>query len=290
MRLLLPLLCCSLAFPQTPAADLLEQKTLSRIRAAGEALDGVLGVAAIDLTTGRTFSWHADTVFATASAIKIPIMIEVFRQARAGSLKLDQPVPLTSKDLVDGSARLQKLLAGGPTSATVRELVEAMIEVSDNSATNKLIALAGMDRVNRTLNELGFANTRLRRRMMEWETARTNENVSTPLEMARLAESIYRGKAVDEAASAEMLKIMKRVQADFRHAAPAVIEVAAKPGEIPGARCETGIFLLPNRPFALAVMSAFIPDERNPVPEIAALVYAHFDKLAHSNPWGHRLE
>jgi beta-lactamase class A len=290
MRLSLLFLCCSLAFSQTPAANLLEQKTVSCIRAAGDALDGVLGFAAIDLTTGRTMSWHADTVFATASAIKVPIMIEVFRQARAGSLKLDQPVPLTSKDLVDGSTRLQKLLAKGPASATVRELVEAMIEVSDNSATNKLISMVGMDRVNRTLDALGFPNTRLRRRMMEWQTARTNENISTPLEMVRLAELIYRGKAVDQASSAEMLKIMKRVQADFRGAVPARIEVAAKPGEIPGARCETGIILIPNRPFALAVMSAFIPDDKNPVPEIAKIIYAHFDTLARSNAWGHRLE
>jgi beta-lactamase class A len=290
MRLSLSLLLCALAFGQMPAADLLEQKTIARIRAVDEALDGVLGVAAIDLTTGRTLTWHADALFATASSIKIPIMIEVFRQAGAGTLRLDQTVPLTSKDLVDGSARLEKLLAKGPASATVRELVEAMIEVSDNSATNKLIALAGMDQVNRTLGEIGFPNTRLRRRMMEWATARTNENVSTPLEMARLAELIYRGKAVDEAASAEMLKIMKRVQAGFRRAIPAGIEVAAKPGEIPGARCETGIVLLPNRPFALAVMSAFVPDNKDPVPEIAALVYSHFEKLARSNQWGHRLE
>lgn len=290
MRVFLSLAWCALAFGQTPATDLLELKTTERIRAVDEALDGVVGVAAIDLTTGRTLSWHADAVFATASAIKVPIMIEVFRQARAGRLRLDQTVPLTSRDLVDGSTRLQKLLAKGPAPATVRELVEAMIEVSDNSATNKLIALVGMDRVNLTLGELGFPNTRLRRRMMEWATARTDENVSTPLEMARLAELIYRGKAVEEAASAEMLKIMKRVQASFRRAVPARIEVAAKPGEIPGARCETGIVLLPNRPYALAVMSAFIQDNKDPVPEIAALIYAHFEKLARSNQWGHRLE
>jgi beta-lactamase class A len=290
MRILLSLVLCALAFGQTPSADLLERKTMARIRAMDEALDGVLGVAAIDLTTGRTLSWNADAVFATASSIKVPIMIEVFRQARAGTLRLDQAVPLTSKDLVDSSPRLKKLLAKGPTSATVHELVEAMIEVSDNSATNKLITLVGMDQVNRTLGELGFPNTRLRRRMMEWETARTNENVSTPLEMARLAELIYRGKAVDEAASAEMLKIMKRVQADFRRAVPSRIEVAAKPGEIPGVRCETGIVLLPGRPFALAVMSAFIPDGADPVPQAAGVIYAYFEKLARSNQWGHRLE
>ncbi len=290
MRLFLPLLCSALALAQAPAADLLEQKAMARIRALDEALDGALGVAAIDLTNGHTLSFHGDAVFPTASAIKVPIMIEVFRQARAGILRLDRPVPLTAEDLVDGSARFEKWLAKKPASATVRELVEAMIEVSDNSATNKLIAMAGMDRVNRTLDELGFPNTRLRRRMMQWATAHTNENLSTPLEMARLAELIYRGKAVDETASSEMMAIMKRVRAAFRGAAPEQIEVAAKPGEIPGARCETGVFMLPKRPFALAVMSAFLRDDKDPVPQVASIVFAYFEKLSRSNQWGHRLE
>jgi beta-lactamase class A len=289
MRFFLSLLCCA-AFAQTPATDLLERKTTARIRALDDALDGAFGIAAIDLTSGRTLSFNGDAVFAAASAIKLPIMVEVFRQARTGTLRLDQPVPLAPQDLVDGSARLQKLLANGPASATVRELVEAMIEVSDNSATNKLIDMAGMDRINRTLDELGFPNTRLRRRMMEWAAARVNENVSTPIEMARLVELIYRGKAVDEAASAEMLRIMKRVKAAFRKTVPERIEVAAKPGDIPGARCETGIVLLPNRPFALAVMSGFIRDGKDPVPEAASLVYEYFETLARSNQWGHRLE
>lgn len=285
------LLACGLASAQTGVTALLEEKTLARIRGVDEALDGALGVAAIDLTTGSTLSYHADAVFPTASAIKIPIMMEVFRQARAGRLSLEQGVPLAANDLVEGSPRLPLMLRKGPATASLRELIEAMIEVSDNSATNKLIELAGMDGVNRLLDQLGFPKTRLRRKMMDWAAAgRDQENVSTPMDMARLVELIYRGKAVDETASVEMLKIMKRVEADMRRAVPARVEVAAKPGEMPGTRCETGVILLPKRPFALAVMSTFIGDGKDPVAEVTSLVYSYFEKLAQSNSYGHRLD
>lgn len=291
MRLLLPLLVAGALCAQTSVTELLEQKTLARIRAADEAAGGVLGAAAIDLSTGRALLYHADAVFPTASTIKVPVMMEVFRQARAARLSLDQMLPLAPADLVDGSARLQVMLRHGPAAASVRELLAAMIEVSDNSAANKLIALVGMARVNALLDELGFPHTRLRRKMMDAAAAaRDEENVSTPLELARLAELIYRGKAVDEAASAEMLKMMKGVEADFRRAVPAAIEVAAKPGDLPGARCEMGIVFLAKRPFAMAVMSAYIHDDRSPVSGIAALLYEHFDQLARANSYGRRLE
>jgi beta-lactamase class A len=288
MRLALPfLLLAALAGAQTDVRELLEKQALDRVETIERSLDGVMGFAAIDLTTGRVLSHNADRVFATASAIKVPVMIEVFRQARAGSFRLDQEIRLTRADLVDGSARLAVMLRRGDTTATVRELVEAMIEVSDNSAANKLIGMVGLERVNRTLDELGCPNTRLRRKMMDWVDTEHRENISTPLEIARIMEAIYRGKAGHEADCAEMLKIMKRVEAGLRNAAPARIEVAAKPGEIPGARCETGIVFVPGRPFALAVMTAFLADEQNPIPAVGSTFYTLFAKLAGANRYGH---
>jgi beta-lactamase class A len=281
------LLLAALAPAQTDVRELLEKKALDRIENIERSLDGVLGYAAIDLTTGRVLSHNATAVFPTASAIKVPVMIEVFRQARAGTFRLDQEIRLTRADLVDGSERLAVMLRQGDTSATVRELVEAMIEVSDNSAANKLIGMAGMERVNHTLDELGCPQTRLRRKMMDWADTEHRENISTPLEMARIMEAIYQGKAGHEADCAEMLKILKRVEAGLRKAAPARIEVAAKLGEIPGARCETGIIFVPGRPFALAVMTAFLADEQDPIPAVGSAFYTLFAKLAAANRYGH---
>jgi beta-lactamase class A len=282
------LLCLAgMAQNRPAAAELFQAKLVSQLRSIEERSSGVLGYAVIDLDTGRTLTRNADTVFPQASSIKIPIMMQVFEQAKEGRLKLSDPVTLTAKDTVEGSGHLRLLLRSRPLTITVEELVAAMIETSDNTATNRLIAIVGMERVNAMLDRLGFRQTRLRRIMLDAEAAaRNNENVSTPMEMAKLAELLYRGKAVDADASRRMLEIMKLVSADFRAAIPPGVAVASKPGEVTGVRCETGVVYVKGRPFVLSVASAFLDEPENPVREVARLVYEHFAKLARSNKFG----
>jgi beta-lactamase class A len=252
------LLWCAPLAAQPTAIDLLESKTLAEIRRFDEAFDGALGVAAIDLETGRPFAYHGDTQFTQASVIKIPIMLAMYR--------------------------------AGLATAETRQWIGPMIEVSDNAATNRCIDLLGMDRVNRMLADLGFAKTRLQRKMLDGAAARSNrENISTPNEMARLVETIYRGKAADRRACDEMLALMKKVRGGIAQGLPLDIETAVKTGEVPGARGETGIVFLPGRPFVLSVMSSFIDDRRTPVPEVTRVVYRFFEKLAGSNRYGNRL-
>jgi beta-lactamase class A len=278
--------------PIIPSAiELLEQKTLSRIRAIDASLNGVLAFHAIDLTTGRTLFLNSGTVFPQASSIKIAIMIQMYKSARAGNFNLNDPLVLDPKETVGGSGHLQIVLRSGPVTLTVRDLINAMIETSDNTATNRCIAMVGIDSVNRTLEELGFRATRLQRKMLDTAAAtKDQENISTPAEMAHLVDLIYHGKAVDPEASKEMLEILKRVNADMRKVISGSIEVAAKPGELTGVHCETGIVFLPNRPFALSVASTFLDDGKNPVGEVTRIVYEHFEKLAKSNKYGNKLQ
>jgi beta-lactamase class A len=278
------------ASAQPTLSELLENKTLAELRHFEEGFDGALGVAAIDLTTGRMVGLHSDTIFPQASVIKIAILARMYQAARAGQFALDDRVTVQPDEAVGGSGRLQERLKSGPATLTVRELIAAMIEWSDNTATNKCIALAGMDGVNRMMDELGLRHTRLRRKMMDSAAvARGEENVSTPEEMARLAETIYRGKLVDNSASREMVEILKKVEGGIREGLPLDIETASKTGELPGARGETGIVFLEGRPFVLSVMSAFIDDRRTPVPEVTRIVFRYFEKLAGANAWGNRL-
>ena len=267
--------------------ELLEAKLLAKLTAIAERTSGVMGYSILDLTTGRVTSRNADTVFPQASSIKIPIMMTVFAEARAGKLRLSDTVELTSKDNVAGSGHLRLMLRTRPLTVSVADLVTAMIETSDNTATNRLIALVGMDRVNALLDRLGFRQSRLRRIKLDAAAAeRNDENVSTPAEMARIAELIYRGKAVDADASRQMIETLKLVNADFRAAVPASVAVAAKPGELTGVRAETGIVYVPGRPFVLSVCSAFLTEADNPVPAAAKAVYEHFAKLSRSNQYG----
>jgi len=218
-------------------------------------------------------------------------MIEAFRAVRAGKLSLDTSVTLDGKDAVGGSGHLRILLRSRPVTLTVRELIGAMSETSDNTATNRLIAMVGMPAVNELLTQMGLKSTRLQRRMLESNAAAENrENISTPMEMALLAESLYRGKAVDAEASREMIEILKRVRASFRTSIPENVPVAAKPGELNGVRAETGIIFLTNRPFVLSVMSSYLDQGVNPISAVARMFYDYFEKLANSNRYGHKLQ
>jgi beta-lactamase class A len=264
---------------------------MSRVEALDKESNGVLGVAAIDLQTGAIVQYNGQVVFPQASSIKIPILAEVFRQSEAGTINLRSTVQLAPGDAVGGSGDLQAALKRGHVTLTVRDLMEKMIVDSDNTATNRLIAMVSLEAVNQFLSDAGLKNTKLQRRMMDRQAAVENrENVSTPLEMARLAQLIYEGKCVSASASKEMIEILKRVKADFRAAIPLSTAVASKPGDLDGVHAETGIVFLSNRPFVLSVMSTYLDENSNPVPAIVRLIYKHFGKLANSNRYGHKLQ
>ncbi len=283
LSLVLPLLA------QEPAA-LLEKKTLARIEAIDNGLDGVLGVAAIDLKTGRTFSYHGDLVTTQASLIKVPILAAAFQAVHAGTLQLDRKFALTEKDKAGGSGTLDAKLGKEPLELTFRELLTLMIRDSDNTATNKVISLVTKERVNALMVQLKLPNTRLRRIMMDSDAAkREDENTSTPLEMARLVEMIYNGKLVSPEACQAMIAMLKLVKADFRAALPPAVVPASKTGSVPGVHTEAGIVYLEGRPYVLSIMSSLLAGESNPIRDVVEAVNAHFARLAQSNRYGHRV-
>lgn len=276
----------AVARAESSVQHLLEAKMHNRIKAVDDALPGALGVATIDLTSGRIYVYNGEAVFPTASAIKIPIMVQMFR----AKVNLEERITLQPSDAVGGSGILQKPLSKGPVTLTVRELMTAMIEHSDNTATNRCIQIAGMERVNALITGLGLRSTRLRRVMMDSAAAkRGDENISTPVEMARLVEMLYRNKLSAPQDTRQMLDILKLVKADFRSTLPPEVEVASKPGAIPGVHCEAGVVLLKGRPFVLSVFSTFLNDDANPLPEVTGIVFEYFRKLAQSNEYGHRV-
>jgi beta-lactamase class A len=290
MRTLLLLAAALRLAAQPSAVELLERKTVEEIRRFDAGFDGVLGVAAIDLESGRSFSFHGDTVFPQASVIKIPILLALFRAQQEGRLKLTDAVAIAPSESAGGSGTLKDRLRSGPVTMTVRELAAAMMHASDNTATNKLIGMLGMEFVNRTADAAGAKETRLQRRMMDSAAvARGDENISTPDDMARLMEAVYRGRAADRQSTAGMLALMRGSSAGIAQGLPLDVEVASKTGEVPGARGETGIVFLPGRPFVLSVMSTFIDNRRTPVPDVTRIVYRHFERLAGSNRYGNRL-
>lgn len=274
---------------QDPAA-LLEVKLMEKLRQIDQRLDGVMGVAVIDLTSGRTLALNGDLVTAQASLIKVPVLAAAFQKIESGSLALDQKVELTEKDKAGGSGTLDARLGTKPLSLRIEELLTLMIRDSDNTATNKVIGLVGMDSVNQLMAQLGLKATRLRRVMMDQEAAKRNEeNTSTPLEMARLFEFIYRERLISRNASRKMIEMLKLVQADFRAALPRGVTSASKPGGVPGVRTEAGIVYLEGRPYVLSVMCSLTAGNANPIRDVVETVHSHFARIAQSNRYGHRV-
>src|SRR6478752_2026102 len=199
--------CC----PEKPSAEKREalwQKLQEELRAVDQQLDGVMGLAIKDLTSGETFFIHGDEIMPQASSIKIAVLADLYLQAQQGKLKLNDEYVVHKEDLVSGSD-IMLGLTPGVTRLTLRDLATMMVAVSDNSATNVLIGSVGMENVNAMLDSLGLHTTRLRRQMMDLKAAgEGRENVSTPREMMTLLETLYRGKLLNKEMTADFIKML----------------------------------------------------------------------------------
>ena len=242
--------------------DTLWKKLESQVSETVEKFDGVMGVAIVDLTDERAILKNSDRVFPTASSIKIAVLLELYHQEQQaredaqGKARLNDLYDVDPKVLVDYSSIMQGLTPG-LTRVTNRDLAQFMIAVSDNTASNVLIDRVGMENVNATLRSLGLTQTMLRRHMMDFEAAkRGNENVSTPREMARLLETIYKGKALNQELTAEFIKQLSTLkESELQHDLPEGVQVANKPGNLKGVRTDSGIVFAKNRPFVISVMT-----------------------------------
>jgi beta-lactamase class A len=278
-------------------SDLLWKKLETRVDEIDARLDGVIGVAILDLTDGRTLLRNAERVFPAASSIKITILLELYRQdqeARAGAkgkAALDDVYAFDPKDLVEDS-QIMAGLTPGATRVTNRDLAQFMVAVSDNAAANVLIDRVGKDKVNATLHSLGLSKTMLRRKTMDIEAARRgDENVATSQEMIRLLEMIYKGKALNKELTDKLIKQLKTLKKDsyLSYELPAGVDLADKPGSLDGVRNDSGIVFAQNRPFAISVMTAYDRDEKaaeHAISEVALEAYRYFEMRGKTSEYG----
>lgn len=278
----------AVAAPAGVNEEVLWEKLRSRVHAVERGLDGVLGLAVKDLTSGRTLEIRPDESFPQASTIKWTVLYELFAQADEGRLDLGDvtrpPLPRAG-----GSGMLQFL--GDRLSLSWRDLAVLMMGLSDNEATNLLIAKVGIENVNRRLDALGLPRTRLRRRMMDLEAARRgHENVSTPAEMRALLEAIREGKGLSAARAKDLLDVAATPKSSpFRRPLPAGVRVADKPGSLEGVRAVAAIVELKHRPYVVAIATAFLrreEDGEDAIAEISKALYETFDRLDRASELG----
>ena len=145
----------------------------------------------------------------------------------------------------------------GGLEPTIRDLYVLMIILSDNTATNILIDLVTMDSVNQTMRELGYRNIVLERKMMDLEALEAGlNNYVSPDEIGDILEKIYLGQLIDPDLSAEMVRVLKLQQVNYKlpYLIDDDVEIAHKTGENRGVSHDVGI-VYSRRPFIFGFYS-----------------------------------
>jgi beta-lactamase class A len=276
--------------------QVLWQKLESSIREIDHHLDGVMGVAIEDLTTGQKFFLHEDEVFPQASSIKIAVLAELYHQAQLsaqgtpGKAKLLDMYTVSTADLVPESD-IMLGLTPSVTRLTNHDLATMVVAVSDNSAANILIDRVGMENVNALMDGLGLTHTRLQRKMMDLKAASEGrENISTPREMMTLLEQIYRGKVLNKEMTENFLKMLSTHKASYiPRDLPDGVQTANKPGELEAVRNDSGIVFAQNRPYVICVMTTYLRSERDgeeAITHVSSAAYHMFDRLGRASEYG----
>lgn len=278
--------------PPTPGEkqQVLWTKLESSILDIDRNLDGVMGVAILDLTDGHHYLLHENAVFPQASSIKICVLAELYRQAQQGKLKLTDIYTFDPRDLVQDSD-IMAGLTPGITKITLRDLATMMVAVSDNAATNVLIDRIGMENVNAFLDGQGLAQTRLRRKMMDVKAAAEGrENTSTPAEMMKLLESIYRGQILNKEMTDDFLKVLSTHKDSWiPRNLPDDLKIANKPGALEGVRNDSGVVFVENRPYVICIMTTYLRHERDgedAISNVSLATWRMFDRLGHASDLG----
>jgi beta-lactamase class A len=242
-----------------------------------------------------------DRSFHAASTMKVPVMVEFFRQVDAGKLSLEQPITLVNQfsSIVDGSpyalqaqddedAALYERL-GQPVPA--RELLERMITRSSNLATNSVISLVDPKRVTRTLRALGARNMTVLRGVEDGKAYQKGlNNTATAKDLATLLTAIERGKAASARSTQAMRAILlaQELNDEIPAGLPPGTPVAHKTGQITGVLHDAAIVYPPGRaPYVLVVLTSGIPDEKVAtalIVDISRGVYAHATRGAPPAP------
>ena len=292
-----------------------ESGVISAIQDFTAHTEGIIGVAAKHLETDKRISHNADTIFFTASTLKVPLLVELYRQVDAGIIDVHQRIDLTDALRVPGSGVLKELASG--LQPTIHDLAMLMIIISDNSATDILYNRVGGDNINSTMRQLGLTNTHIPmtcRELLYGITGLDTENpahtyqlasdrlkkgefvlegdgfsedksdVSSPNDMCRLLELIYDGDILSPQSREAVLDILKRQQLStvIPHALPSGTVVAHKTGSYHTVRCDVGIVFSPTGPYTVAIMAKQITegDRLSVDASLAAISRAVYDEFA----------
>lgn len=281
----------ALSAQEVEQLGLIRDHLLSELSSIVEDYEGVAGLHVLDLTSGDRFAIRDELVFPQASAIKIPILIELFRQAESDPNLLSKRIEMTDEVRTGGSGVLGVLTDGG-SALSLEDYAIYMILHSDNTATNVLIDELGMDPINALSASLGAPNTLLQRKMIQpEESARGNENLSTPRDAAEIMTRIANCELpMSEIACQRVIEILSIPKGGpIRRPVPTSIPIAFKPGGITGVATVWALVNIPDRPYVISVMSNYGGNGGAVIEAVQTAAYSYFSRLSGVTEYGTRV-
>ena len=260
----------------------------TKLEAMAAQHHGKLALYATNLRTGETVAIDADIPVATASVIKLAILVEAMEQVETGKHKLSDKITLQKDDIVEGSGVLQ--FFDTPLVITFKDALTFMITESDNTATNLVIDQVGIKDVDDRVSQMGLKNTYLYKKVykpatgpMPADQKKFGLGKTTAREMAKVMESIVRCELKDQKLCDVMVYMLRNQQ--YRNLVPHYIEtsdtseglslIANKTGSLDAIRNDVAVVYSKNGPIIISAFTYDNEDKRWNNENAAELLVAH---------------
>lgn len=228
-----------------------EFEILESIKDRMSKMPGHLGFYYKNLVTGYEYGTGENEAYLAASVIKFPLYLHVLEECEKGNMSRSDKLTVTTKDKMPSCGALT--LFSGDVEVDIATLCRLMIDISDNTATNKLINHCGIDNVNAFLKRMGCENTVLRRLLFDSEaSARGIQNTICPKEIGKMLELLYNEEFISPEVSKEALETLKKQQIDHKLNGRIcdAVPMAHKTGEDDNLSNDVGI-IFANEPFII---------------------------------------
>ena len=245
--------------PLFAVAQKTDKKLEAKLKEAISSYNGGIGIYVKNLRTGKKVSINADTIFPTASIVKVPILLGIMDKIQKGELKYDSTLTYKDSLLYEGEDILGSFKSN--EKILLKKVMMLMLTTSDNTASLWLQSLAGKGtRINEILDSLGLKSTRVNSRTPGREDNRTQYGwgQTTPFEMGTIFEKIYRNEIFSATACERMMRCLGRNYWDEDEAIsqiPPTVEVFSKNGCVNASRSEVLLVNAPHNPYIFCIFT-----------------------------------
>jgi len=261
-------------------------------------LEGKVSLYAEDLESGEILVICPEEIHVACSLIKVPILALLLKDGEEGKVDPEAKIRIPEEKRVGGTGMICHLSAG--LELSWNDIMKLMISVSDNTATNAIIDLLGMERINAFFRDIGLFSTELQRKMMDLEAVKAGRNnYTTAADMGKVLKMAASGTLVSQRASETVLEIMSRQfytnklpamlpavpsyapAAEKKNPSPGMVAVANKTGDLPKTQHDMGYFVLPGgRKYIIAMLTSNLSSDQDGISCIGKVSKAVYEALS----------